>query len=291
MPPRPSSTRSKPPTYPNSVITVRTRPTSFEAGRTWHSPFPACSALRIVAIASLRGSRSIVHLRSTCGTPCRTRPLGSTGGTRATRTGGRCRACGRSGRTPSSGRTSSSDSLHHLNAEGLPREREGLRLRHAVRSCDVARRDAAVLHAVSRPFEGDTHVHAEHPDFRVVPHPLEVRIVRDSEREVPMCVEHVVREALVAHGERPPEELRRPLSAKGHLRTDRHVLPDRPIPDGPVGERLRGLLPRRELLAGLADADVHDDLPNPDVPHPHRHATACPSGTRISGFSVPTTNT
>src|SRR3989449_2258890 len=241
----------------------------------------------------------------TSGSRVRTRPRGSTGGRGASRSGGQPPASGRTAGSPSSGRTPCAASFNDLDLERRSHELDPFSLRDPVGPRDPPARDPPAGDPVPGSLEGDRDVHPEHADLRVVLHPLEVRVVRHPEGEIPQGVEAVRREPIVPDRQRLPEELVRLRTSQGHAGADGHVPTDAPVADRAPAQRLDGLLPRddledlhrlQELLPRLAHADVHDDLLHGDRPHRVRVRHAFTSiagacGTVISGVSRPITKT
>src|SRR2546429_4864650 len=136
--------------------------------------------------------------------------------------------------------------------------------------------------APAGPLQATAAVHPEHADFRIVLHPLEIRVVLNPEREVPPRVETVARKAIVPNRERFRQERLGGAAAQRDPCPDRHVPTDAPIPDRLMTEGLHRLLFRAQLedllrllafFPGLAAADVDPDLSGPDVGPPRRVPT------------------
>src|SRR6266566_2095694 len=204
------------------------------------------------------------------------RSRGNIGGRDGVRSVGQCPACGRTEDSLSSGRNPSSASLDHLDLEAVLHELDAFGPRHAMPARDGTGSIRATGDPPSRTLQAHAHVHPEHADLRVVLHSREVGVVLDPEREVPARVETVGRQPVAPDVQRGLQERLGGRSAQGDPGPDRHTAAHAPIPDRLMAQGLDRLLFRHELedllglhelLAGLAHADVHHDLLDPDLAH------------------------
>src|SRR2546427_10568997 len=86
----------------------------------------------------------------------------------------------------------------------------------------------------SGPLKAHADVHPEHADLRVVLHPPKIGVVLDPEREVPVRVETVRREAIVPDREGFREEPLRGPAPNADAGPDRHVSGVAPVPHRPA---------------------------------------------------------
>src|SRR5436190_14674502 len=209
--------------------------------------------------ARARGSRS-----GTAGTSCRPRGAVRTAGSACTRAPGTSAASAASRAMPSSPCLSPLARLRRHRGLSLEREPERVEQRAAV--------------VVVRRRRHDRDVHAADLHDLVIVDLREDQLLRHPDRVVPPTIERLrieppeVADPWQRGGDQPVEELPHHGAAEGHLRPDRHPLPELEAGDrlprlrddrllaGDRGEVLDRRLEHPRVLDGLADAHVDDDL-------------------------------
>ena len=140
---------------------------------------------------------------------------------------------------------------------------------------DLAGGVAAAGDARAGALEDDVEVHAVDAGAGVVLEP-EVDVLADAEAEGALLAEVVLVELELLDADAALEDLPRAVAADGRVDGDLLVAADAEGADGEAGLRLDGLLAGEllehagrlgELVAGLADADVHAELLDRDLAH------------------------